>query len=347
VQTAIRSRPCPACFLCGSAGDVLYPELHDDYHGVPGAWTFTQCRNPDCRLVWLDPMPLEEDIGRAYRDYQTHTVAEPRTTFARRLYGAAVDGHLRRKFRYRRAGRPWSRLLEPLVYLHPGGQAEAQSRAMFLRLPQAGARLLDLGCGNGEALSVMSQLGWQVEGIDTDPEAVEIARRRGLTVHLGELADRHYPADHFDAIHMNHVIEHVHQPIDLLRECHRILKPGGVLVVLTPNGTSWGLRDFGKDWVGLDPPRHLYVFRVANLTACVRAAGFEQVRGRTIARWVRFVTLMSETIRRRRSPDGSSGGSPRALLRARAVWRQFGERFALLSRPGIGEEIVMVAAKRR
>jgi SAM-dependent methyltransferase len=298
-------------------------------------------------MVWLDPMPLEEDIGRAYRVYQTHTVAQPAATFLRRLYEAAIDGHLRRKFRYRLAGRPWSRLLEPLVYLHPGGPAEAQSRAMFLGRPQAGARLLDLGCGNGQALAVMRELGWQVEGIDTDPDAVDIARRRGLTVHFGTLADQRYPEDHFDAIYMNHVIEHVHQPIDLLRECHRILKPGGVLVVLTPNGASWGHRDFGKDWVGLDPPRHLYVFRAANLTACVRAAGFEQVRARTIARWVRFVVVMSETIRRRRSTEGSGAGSPGALLRARAIGRQFGERFALWSRPGIGEEIVVVAARRR
>jgi 2-polyprenyl-3-methyl-5-hydroxy-6-metoxy-1,4-benzoquinol methylase len=145
----------------------------------------------------------------------------------------------------------------------------------YLAIAEKG-RMLDVGCGNGAVLKLAHSLGWQAEGVDFDALAVGAARRKGVTVRLGRLADQHYAADSFDLVHMSHVIEHVHDPLGMLSEIYRILRRGGVLVVATPNGTSWGHRHFHSSWFALDPPRHLHIFNEKGLSSLAQRAGFSQ-----------------------------------------------------------------------
>ncbi|MGI0134289.1 MAG: class I SAM-dependent methyltransferase, partial [Candidatus Micrarchaeaceae archaeon] len=128
-----------------------------------------------------------------------------------------------------------------------------------------GGRLLDVGCGSGDTIDEMQRRGWNCEGIDFDPETARIAQERGFSVYVGELHAQRYPGDTFDAIVMSHVIEHVPDPLGLFEECRRILKPGGRLIVLTPNGSSWGHQVFGANWLYLDPPRHLHIFTFSSI----------------------------------------------------------------------------------
>ena len=103
-------------------------------------------------------------------------------------------------------------------------------------------RLLDVGCGNGQRLSQLQTLGWDVEGQEIDPKAVMNAQRNyGIKIHLGNLHDIAFSSSTFDAIIMGHVIEHLIDPLAILTECHRILKPGGILVITTPNVESFGI----------------------------------------------------------------------------------------------------------
>src|SRR5262249_14249516 len=146
--------------------------------------------------------------------------------------------------------------------------------AMHLRAPQNGARVLDVGCGSGVLLARMQALGWQVEGIEVDPDGVNAARARGVQVRLGTLEQQKFIDNYFEAVHSAHVIEHVFDPLSLLRECYRILKPGGTLIVLTPNIASLGHKNFGYAWLNLDPPRHLVLFSVKTLGQAAKLAGF-------------------------------------------------------------------------
>ena len=68
----IQTRPCPDCYICGTKGQPLCQGLEDRLFGALGRWNLKSCPNPDCGLVWLDPMPIEEDIGNAYETYYTH-----------------------------------------------------------------------------------------------------------------------------------------------------------------------------------------------------------------------------------------------------------------------------------
>jgi hypothetical protein len=72
-EDQIRTRPQPRCFLCGGDGAVAHAAQRDRLFSAPGEWTLKRCTRPGCDLLWLDPMPVEEDLGKAYAGYYTHT----------------------------------------------------------------------------------------------------------------------------------------------------------------------------------------------------------------------------------------------------------------------------------
>lgn len=79
-------------------------------------------------------------------------------------------------------------------------------------------------------------------------------------VDLGDLLDIGLEAASFDVIVMNHVIEHVYDPVATLVECRRLLAPEGKIIIITPNLKSYGHEIYGEDWRALEPPRHLHLF---------------------------------------------------------------------------------------
>lgn len=274
----IASRPQPRCGLCGQAGRSLYRDRTDQLFDTPGSWTFRKCDTEGCGLVWLDPMPTPSDIGKAYEHYYTHSQppSMSRPSSIRRFYNRARQAYLRRRYGYEAGGSLVDTLLACVIYALPLQRHELGLWIRGLRaLPQG--RLLDVGCGSGDWLVAMRELGWAVEGTDPDAAATNAAAARGITAFCGFLEDRRFPSDQFDVVCLNHVIEHLASPLGTLRECHRILKPGGRLVITTPNTDSWSHRIFRSSWRGLEPPRHLYLFSRSSLSAAMRSAGFAEV----------------------------------------------------------------------
>lgn len=340
-NNGIRTRPSPLCYVCGSEGGSLYGGLRDRLFGTPGAWDHKQC--PECGLIWLDPAPLEEDMGKAYLSYYTHGDpgrSSSRGAWIRLVYRAVRESYLAREHGYG-AVAGWKKLAGLLGYV-VGLRDRFDLSVMYLpHLP--GGRLLDVGCGGGRFLEFMVDLGWNAEGVDFDPVAVRSARSRGLEARLGTLEAQGYPDNRFDAVVMNHSIEHVHDPSRLLRECRRILKPGGRLVVTTPNSESWGHEKFGDSWLHLDPPRHIHVFNPSSLGRLAKEVGFAVPKVSTTARAADVSFIASRSIRRKGEDEAGAPRPLSALIRGQ-VW-QLAESALLKARPNAGEELVLVARK--
>lgn len=169
-------------------------------------------------------------------------------------------------------------------------------------------KLLDVGCGNGRFLAAMQELGWEVVGVEPDGQAAKVAQKQfGFSVHEGILEEIAFPGDAFDAITMKHVAEHLSDPVSTLRECQRILKKGGRLVVAVPNIESLGHRMYQEAWLHLDPPRHLFLFSSPTLRACVEQAGLQVLELRTTACSARYMRAASSLIRKN---GVLPGGSP-------------------------------------
>jgi 2-polyprenyl-3-methyl-5-hydroxy-6-metoxy-1,4-benzoquinol methylase len=177
------------------------------------------------------------------------------------------------------------RLVVPLL---PGRRAAADRRVRELRRPREAARLLDVGCGNGDFLVEMATAGWRAEGLEPDERAVAQARARGLDVRHGGLEAGGYAAGSFDAVTLNHVLEHFHDPVAALRTCRELVRDDGVVWLATPNLASRGHRRYGRAWRGLEPPRHLVLFRPAPLVHALEQAGLRLLRFArpASARWV-------------------------------------------------------------
>lgn len=346
-QRQIRTRTQPNCALCGSSGDLLYSEQQDRLFGVDGSWSLTKCSSQFCGLIWMNPMPLSEDIGKAYETYYTHASQDGASQpggVLKQLYQKIKRGYLAGEYGYQTS--PKSTLFEvlgKLLYLFPVRRSDVDDDIRCLHAVPHGL-LLDIGCGSGDWLVSMRELGWEVEGVDFDENAVKAAMLKGLRVHCGTLDAQDYPDECIDAITLNHVIEHVPDPVATLIECRRILKKDGRLILYTPNSASLGHRLFGEHWRGLEPPRHLHLFSPSSIRALLLLAGFPEPCVST----VNSGYLWEHSFRLYR---GSIGSGPRPGLRGRLVKKAVPylltllEQAVLVYKPEVGECLAVQAGK--
>jgi 2-polyprenyl-3-methyl-5-hydroxy-6-metoxy-1,4-benzoquinol methylase len=350
-DSIIGTEPWPRCPICGTSGGILYEDLHDLAFGAAGEWTLQRCDRSDCRLLWLDPRPRADEIEKAYRTYYTHAENPAQTDISARailrsVYRCIKNGYLRLQFGYRKGvGSPWYRLLAPFAFLHPAGIDAVAIDAMFLDAPPSGGRLLEIGCGNGLILERMHERGWAAEGVEFDPKCVEAVRARGLRCYLGDVRDQSLPNESFHAIFMSHVIEHVYDPKGFMDECFRVLKPGGQVIALTPNADGWGHRFFGRDWRGLEPPRHLQIFNQHNLSTVVRAAGFSEINSRTTNWGAWYLYGTSSAIRSARKARLPKVQWHARIFSIRGLCSQIIGRALVRLYPDLGEETILVAKK--
>jgi 2-polyprenyl-3-methyl-5-hydroxy-6-metoxy-1,4-benzoquinol methylase len=293
----------PQSPLDGDSGQVLHERVADHVFGVAGRWSFQINIAKDC--AWLSPRPIPQDLLKAYNHYYTHgdDTGKP----FRKHFGAGdlasrlrtqINGFLRAMrlaLRRQRLGyesnevRWYHHTLAFFCGLFPSYRDTSLLEVACLPASEKG-KLLDVGCGSGLFMEEMRKVGWIVNGVEPDPNAVAIAREQfSLDVRQGLLAEADYEPNTFDCVHLAHVIEHVYDPTALLKDCLRVLKPGGLLVVTTPNIGSYGHSVFGRHWRGLEAPRHLVIFSPESMRRCMQKAGLKSIHVRTSSRMCRGI----------------------------------------------------------
>ena len=322
---------CPACRSAGR--EIVEADVPDYRYGMGGAWSFVACTA--CSLVYLaDPL---QNARAAYPSrYSQHRPASP----ALPDENGSLKGELRARFladrgyRSHVASRPRSLLASLPLALPPISVLAGYGSLIFPKAVRGG-RLLDVGCGNGRFLRLMATLGWDVHGIEPDPTSAEAARRfSGATVYP-DLLTAPIPPASFDVITMNHVLEHIAEPVEALAACHRMCRSRGTIAIAVPNWDSLGHRVFRRAWYSLDAPRHLVMWRRVTLTRELERAGFAVVRSRTTSAREWAITF-------RASWRYRTGASPsRALLAAWGVLNVL----ASIIRGDAGEELLVCAVK--
>ncbi len=292
IDSNIKSVEKKECLCCGGIGSEKYSNLYDRYFGNSYGWNIYQCSN--CNLLWLNPMPTREEIGKAYLSYYTH-VKQKKSIFN---FTFLEKSYLSVKYHYYPSLPFFKKLIGYVVFLMPIIKNRFDFSVLYLPKTNYG-HVLDFGCGNGWILHNLKRIGWNCYGLDFDPKAVEYCRSQGLNVNLGDIQSQNFPDDFFDAIIINHVIEHVHDVEELLKNCFKKLKKGGRLVVATPNTDNWQHRLYKKDWFQLDPPRHLHLFNIKNLEKIITRNNFSIVKSFSSIRMDAWSTIVTRGFKRK------------------------------------------------
>jgi len=140
-------------------------------------------------------------------------------------------------------------------------------------------RILDVGCGAGDFLSVFDVKKWERFGLDISKEACTVAGKKlGKNIFHGELANCQFPNKYFDVITLNHVLEHMARPREEMNKIFRVLKDDGILFIRIPNIESTQFRITREFWLHLDVPRHIYFYSEKTARLLLEESGFRVIR---------------------------------------------------------------------
>ena len=295
-QVIIKTVDTPKCMACASEGTYIYKDLNDRYFGESKGWHLKKCNDPKCGLIWLDPMPAKEEIWKAYVAYYTHS-GQKKSLFD---FSFLEKPYQNIQYEYYPELSFFKRMTGYLVYLFPILRNKFDFNLLYLPSVKSG-KILDFGCGNGWLLDNLKAAGWEAYGLDFDSKAIEFCNSKGLKAAVGDIGSQNYPENYFDAITINHVIEHVHEVDQLIKDAFKVLKKGGKLIIATPNTGSWMHKMYGKYWLHLDPPRHLHLFNNTNLERIINRNGLTIEKSFSSLRMEAWTSIVSRSLMRKGS----------------------------------------------
>ncbi|MFB3785505.1 MAG: methyltransferase domain-containing protein [bacterium] len=254
IETSIpRPSRLDACFLCGWNGprESLWQDRTTK-------WIRVRC--PRCSMISVAPIPGPDQTNALYTS------------------GARREHVLQRQYK------------ESVENLSQAREGDCRRLPLFRDITEWGndfdwpaferslgeeKRFLDAGCSAGYAVLVFQRCGWRAMGLDIDTDAVAFGQARGIDVRVGTVDTLDSSSPRFDLITLIDIIEHVADPAALLRQCHGLLNPGGLLYVKTPCADSLPHRFIGSEW--LEASEHLHFFSRATLRKLLLDTGYEVI----------------------------------------------------------------------
>ena len=205
-------------------------------------YKMVECKN--CELIYLNPRPNWTTLNSLYKSYHTRNQKDVET---------------------------W-KLLMKKIYVETANFITMKSLKP--------GKLLDIGCGYGHFLDFMRTIGWKVKGVDTSAQAVAYAISKELDVEHGTFNHDKYLPESFNVVTLFYVLEHLQDPLDILKKIYRILKPGGILVLRVPYTTpivkALSILNIKNNLY--DSPFHLYDFSPKTLNLIIDKAGYKSIK---------------------------------------------------------------------
>ena len=237
-----------SCNLCHKHNTKFLFKVKDRLHKVNNnEFNLVKCMN--CGLVYLNPQPQHEELVKYYPDDYG-----PYSTDSMDMFKIGPIGNFVKKIR------------DSLFW---------KDKSKSKDLDKSNKNYFDFGCGGGDSLVAIREAHpfWNIEGSDINTHACEKARSRGFKIYTGRINELKLQKDFYDIININHVIEHLNDPLHTVESLVEFLSPGGELIISTPNFDSFAAKIFRSYWYATDAPRHLYLFSTQTLSELLKKTG--------------------------------------------------------------------------
>lgn len=258
----------PSCPICHTQEFETVRSVYDDRYAYLGVFPLLKCQH--CEHVFLKGIFNPELLFNLYSNFY------PRSSFNE-------DNH-----------QPYQEVSGFKAWF------DGAKSSTFRWIPR-NVRVLDIGCGFGESLGYHQARGCEVFGVEADENIRRVADKFGYKVHVGLFDPNIYEENYFGYVTMSQVIEHVTDPIQTLQGIARILKPGGLAILSTPNVNGWGAKLFGNYWINWHAPYHLQFFTRRSMHLAADQAGLTIEKTRTITpsawlhyQWIHLATYPIE-----------------------------------------------------
>lgn len=245
------------CEICGEKNFKFLFKQKDKNFNIPGEYSFYKCNN--CKIIFLNPQPIGKELSRHYPEnnyYSFNDIIKKEQSRKERFKLYLYDLYFNPKNK-----NVFAKIIFYPFFRHIRGTKI---------LP--GKRILDIGCGAGQFLYEMEELGMISHGIE--PEQYNDERAKKLNIRKN-FRDANYPSDFFDVVTMNQVLHHMNNPSETLTEINRILKKNGTFILCLSNYRSIAHKIFGKEWYQFDTPRHLFNYSDKVLIKFLKEKGFK------------------------------------------------------------------------
>jgi 2-polyprenyl-3-methyl-5-hydroxy-6-metoxy-1,4-benzoquinol methylase len=220
-----------------------------------------ECKN--CGLLFTEPRPSQNEIGKYYQSEEYYSHQENKIGFIPKLYETVKSINLKNKY-----------------------------KMATERLTKG--NVLDIGCGVGDFLHTMEAKGWKTTGIEPSEDAKTIARQRiNATIvspkEINQLQDESY-----DLITMWHVLEHIDDIKEEIKQLQRLLRKGGRLLLALPNFKSYDAMYYKEYWAAYDVPRHLNHFCKASINNVFKNSKLKLTKTTKLTWDAYYISYMSE-----------------------------------------------------